>query len=116
MPNLDQKSVVHFDSIDEYLAALSRLQLLPPMTPEQIELAKLYAYALFKRRPWLMRSFEMLYSSLDGVGSALDKNLVAHVDTYAQLADAPDMQEFANWVASGQVDYFQSLSVGQATR
>ena len=94
-------------SPEEYLRRLACIQDLPPMTGEQIKLSRRFAHTLFKLRPWQMRSFDMVYSPLEKVGHLLDKNLIAHVDTFAQLAAAPDMRQFAQWVDSNQVDYLQ---------
>ncbi|MGK7873247.1 MAG: hypothetical protein AB4426_08020 [Xenococcaceae cyanobacterium] len=90
----------------EYLQRLAQIQDISPMTQKQVELARRFAYALFKLRPWQMRSFEMVYTPPQEAGQ-LDNNLVAHIDSYEQLAAASDMRELAEWVTSEQVDYLQ---------
>jgi Capsule polysaccharide biosynthesis protein len=88
----------------EYLALLSRIEELPPMEPRARELARRYAYTLFRRRPWHLRSFRT-EKSIEMVGHPLDHNLVADVLTFDELAAATDMQAFAAWVDSAAVDY-----------
>jgi hypothetical protein len=89
---------------EEYLARLSTLETQPPMTAEARERARRYAYAVFRQRPWHLRSFQTI-KSMDMVGHPLDHNLLPRIRTYGELAAAPDMRAFAGWVDSPAVDY-----------
>src|SRR2546427_7348146 len=91
----------------EYIDRLRRLEMLPPMAERQIELARRFAHALFEKRPWKMRSFEMVRLPIEKIGHPLDHNIVPHVKDHAELVHAEDMLELANWIASGQTDYLQ---------
>ena len=95
-------------SPEEYLQKMTRIDTLPPMTPTQIELARRFAYALFKLRPWPMRSFEMVRMPLEHVGHPLDANLIPNVDTFDEFAAAPDILPLVDWLASDESDYLSS--------
>lgn len=105
------------DSAAEYLGRLATLESLPPMSREQVELARRFAHALFKRRPWPVRTFELVRMPPDRAGHPLDANVLVHAQTFEEFASASDMQEFADWIASGQIDYLQAaIGVAGAER
>ncbi|HKY22414.1 MAG TPA: hypothetical protein VJM31_14460 [Vicinamibacterales bacterium] len=89
----------------EYLARLKALEALPPLTQTQVELARRYAHAVFRCRPWEMRSFRTVKAPLNQTGHPLDANLIPHVRTFADCAAAGDLQAFAAWVDSDDVDF-----------
>jgi hypothetical protein len=91
----------------QYLERLANLDETPPMSARQIQLARRFAYSLFKGRPWKMRSFEMVRLSMDQIGHPLDHNIVPHLSSSHELSKAEDMTELANWIRSGQTDYLQ---------
>jgi len=91
----------------EYLERLGRIETIPPMAPGDIELARRFACALFKWRLWEVKTVETVKLPMKQTGHPLDHNLVAHVQTFAQLAEQEDMREFARWLASDKTDYFQ---------
>ena len=82
------------------------------MSRGQRELSRRFAYALFRLRPWSMRSFEWVKMPIDRTGHPLGDNMVPHVEDYTQFAGAEDMRRFADWVASDEVDYLESDSAG----
>lgn len=94
-------------SPEDYLQRLAYIQDISPMTREQIELARRFAYALFKLRPWPMRSFEIVKMPIGQIGHPLDTNVVSRVDNFDRFSSAPDMRLFAEWVMSDQVDHLQ---------
>lgn len=96
-------------STAEYLELAADIQNTPPMTDHQIELARRFAYALFKLRPWPMRSFKRVRLSIDQSGHPLEDNLIPCVETFDQFAAATDMRDFAKWVASDQTDYLRTI-------
>lgn len=93
-------------SSGEYLERLGRIETIPPMVPGDIELARRFACALFKWRLWEVKTVETVKLPMKQTGHPLDHNLVAHVQTFAQLAGQEDMREFAKWLASEDADYF----------
>jgi len=94
-------------SSKEYLERLARIETIPPMAPGEIELARRFACALFKWRLWEVKTVETVKLPMERTGHPLDHNLVAHVQTFAQLAEQEDIRRFADWFASDEVDYFQ---------
>lgn len=95
-------------SAAEYLGRLAALDAEPPMTAEARTRARRYAHAVFRQRPWHLRSFQTV-KSIDMVGHPLDHNLLPHVRTYDELVAAPDMRAFASWVDSTAVDYLEDI-------
>lgn len=94
----------------EYLGRLAGIESLPPMSRRQIELARRFAYLLFKVRPWPMRSFEMVRMPMEKTGHPLDHNVVPHVSSFAELAAADDMARLAEWIDSTEVDFLGGLA------
>jgi len=103
---------VDSSSAEEYLHRLSRIDATLPMSRAQRELARRFAYALFKLRPWSMQSFEWIKMPIEKTVHPLGDNLVPHVEDYSQFARAEDMGRFADWLASDEVDYLESNAVG----
>ncbi|MGH7478313.1 MAG: hypothetical protein ACREJ8_01835, partial [Candidatus Methylomirabilales bacterium] len=99
-------------SAQQYRERLARIEESPPMSREQRELARRFAYALFKLRPWSMRSFEWIKMPMEKTTHPLGDDLVPHVEDYSQFAQAEDMRRFADWVASDETDYLESDAVG----
>ncbi len=98
-----------FDSAsqEDYLSKVRSIDRIPPMTPEQIDLARRHAYTLFKVRPWRFRSFELLYRALDGNPLAHDFKLC--LTSFDQLLKAEDLNAFSEWAASSaEPDYLCS--------
>lgn len=96
-------------SAQEYLKRLARLEDVPPPSPEQVELAKKYAHALFVRRPTRFDSFRFVYKDLDEVGHPLDHNLEIGPRSPADVRHARDLQAFSAWaVESRELDFMAS--------
>jgi hypothetical protein len=93
-------------STQEYRERLARIEETPPMSREQRELARRFAYALFKLRPWSMRSFEWVKMPIEKTGHPLGDNLIPLVRNYSKFAKAEDMQRLAEWLASEEIDYW----------
>ncbi len=96
-------------TVDEYLSTLAKIQEVPPMSGEQVELARRFALALFKLRPWNVSSFKILRMPIEQIGHPLDHNLAINVDTLANFEAASDIQKFLKWVVSDQRDYLSIL-------
>lgn len=91
---------------DEYLARVCAIEEIPPLTPEQIELARRHAFAIFRLRRARFTSFRSTFSDLEGVASRLDPNLVPTVRSRAELESAEDLRRLAAWmVDSREPDY-----------
>ena len=90
----------------EYLERIAHIEDQPAMTPTEVELARRFGHALFRMRPWAATTFEVVKSSLDKVSQVLDDNVEIRATTYPEIATAPDLRQFAEWVDSSAVDYF----------
>lgn len=77
------------------------------MTQIQIELARRFAYALFQLRPLQLHSFRTVNLPRDCAGHVLAQNLEIRVHNFAQFAAGYDVQRFATWVASPDIDYLE---------
>jgi hypothetical protein len=84
--------------IAEYERNLRSVAELPRLTPEQVKLAKLYAYGMFCVRPWHFTSFELDFLPLDQAAGTLAHRVLWHVHTRAELEAATDLASFAHWV------------------
>lgn len=93
---------------EEYLNRLKNIHTVPPMSPYQMELARRFAYALFKLRPWPMSSFEMIKMPVEQTGHPLDHNLVPVIKSNVDLVEAPDLRAFGHWVSTDHVDFIRS--------
>jgi hypothetical protein len=105
---------VDSSSAEEYLHRLSRIDATLPMSRAQRELARRFAYALFKLRPWAMQSFEWIKMPIEKTVHPLGDNLVPHVEDYSQFARAEDMRRFADWVESDETDYLEPDPAGSS--
>ncbi len=94
------------DSQKSYLSLLSRLHEIPPMTEEQIERARRFAYGIFIARPTPI--------SLLRFGYRKD----ATASLYAELSpeyirdplNSPDVRAIADWISSSDEDFLSNLS------
>jgi len=97
-------------SAEEYLRRLANIQDVPQMTDDQTQLARRFAYALFKMRPWRLSSFETVNMPIEHFGHPLGSNLIPRVSSFAEFAASSDIRSFVNWVLSGKVDYIETMS------
>jgi hypothetical protein len=97
---------IDHDSAEEYLATLAKLETLPRLSPEAVRRAKVHAYALLVRRPWVFHSFR---SEIGGeVTDPLYQNLVPEVASDAEIACNGDLDAFADWAEDfGSVDFLR---------
>jgi len=96
---------VDSDSAAQFLDRLHSIQDTPAMSPESIELARRFAYSLFRLRPWRMKSFEMVKLPLDKTGNPLERNFVPHLGRARKFTESVDLRQFATWLASDRVDF-----------
>lgn len=98
------------DSQDEYRSLLARLHEQPPLTEEQVLLAKRHAHALFVRRPLHFTSFRSVIDP-ESRGGPFSHDVELVVSSRAELQAAPDLREFARWAAdTSREDYLAPLS------
>jgi hypothetical protein len=99
------------NSRDEYLTKLRRIQDFPRLTKEQTLLARKHAYTLFKVRPLVFKTFEMVQMPLKSLGHPLDNNLVIRGNSFQDVANAPDLETFADWATnSNQPDFLMPFA------
>jgi hypothetical protein len=100
---------------EEYLARLARIQDVPPLSPEQVELARRYAHALFVRRPTRFTSFRTVYRPISQAGHPLDHNLLIELTSSHELRTARDLQAFGGWaLASDEPDFLVEATRAEA--
>jgi len=102
---------VDSDSPQAYLDRLANIEALAPMSLEERERARRYAYAVFRLRPWQMRSFEMLRRPLGETGHPLDMDVrpAPSMSSATNFFDAADIRELRLWVSGGRVDHLKAL-------
>ena len=94
------------DSADSYLATLARLEAVPRLSPETVRRAKVHAHALFIRRPWILRSFELEFGT--DVTDPFYQNLHPTVGSDAEIARNGDLDAFATWAEDfPSIDYLE---------
>ncbi len=98
-------------SREEYLSRLANIASIQPMPSERIRLARRFAYTLFKKRLWPMRTFEIVKERIQATGHPLDHTLVPHIRSYKEAQLAPDLNDLARWLSSGRVDYLRTSAL-----
>jgi len=96
-----------FDTREAYVSQLESLHLLPPMSADQIELARRYAYGVFLCRPARLESLKLEYrkdASAELI-TAMSERAKRHIET------CHDIRSIAGWIMSGREDYFKWPSV-----
>lgn len=95
---------------EEYLDRLRRLDdHLRPLDAEQTKRARVYAHALMKVRPWVLRSFRTRYDFPEHGRHPLDRNLVPAVGSLAEAEAHGDLHRWAAWaVRSRDADYLET--------
>jgi len=102
-------------TIEEYEAHLRSIPELDRLSPEQVRLAKLYAYGIFCARPWKFDSFTLDFHPLDSAGDTLEHRLRYNVRTRAELERADDLRAFAEWVLdSDERDFVDANALAAA--
>ena len=92
-------------SKEEYLNRFAQMESQPSASPQQTQLARRFAHALFNLRPWPMRSFEYVHTHDQQLDHPLMPDLVARLDTAEAFRSADDMQRFLRWVQTRYIDY-----------
>jgi hypothetical protein len=84
----------------EYLQKLDRLETIPRLNPEQVEIAKKHAYALFVRRPLNLTSYQLRLHTDNKTGGLTERDVVITVKDASAFRAAPDLNAFADWVVN----------------
>jgi hypothetical protein len=87
---------------EEYLEKLRTLDMQPPMTPHQIELAERYAFGIFFGRPLQLSSVALEFVQ-DATASW---KIAVHCKTREDWLNAPDIRRFAKWIGTNDEDMF----------
>lgn len=104
---------VDADSVEEYEQNIRSIPELARLAPDQMRLAKLYAYGVFCRRPWLFWSFALDYLPPSEERQLLHR-LRYNIRTEEELHEAADLENFARWVLeSDEPDFLQSPAQGE---
>jgi hypothetical protein len=89
-------------SKDEYLDRLSRIQDLPPLGAARRDLAERFAYGAFVLRPWCLDTLAIEYAR----DAEATMQVGLKVARSSELASAPDLVAFAEWVAASTDEDF----------
>lgn len=91
---------------EEYLDKLGRIQEFGRMKDEQTLLAKKHAYIAFRLRPWLMKSFKVLFNCKKKGIHPLDNNLSLTASSFDEIEKNGDLKKWAKWADEERsVDY-----------
>jgi hypothetical protein len=98
------------DSIEEYLDKLGRIQTFAPLSLEETQNARRYAYAFFVRHPWRVRSFDLTFNFREQGWHPLDRNLVIRATSQADLHQCGDLDAWASWVLDTRDEDFVTMN------
>ncbi len=82
---------------EAYFNTLAKLQALPPLTDQQVGLARRHAYGVFRLRPLVFHAARFCWSK-PGVPNELLPLTEFGVSSAAQLQAAPEMRAIGQWV------------------
>ena len=85
---------------EEYLRRLSAIEAVPPPSPEQVDLARRYAYGLFLLRPLKVDTVRFGYKRDSSASLQIELTL----QDGQRLDSCPDLLALADWLASDQED------------
>ena len=96
-----------FATKEAYLAALARLHEMPPMSGAETLRAKRHAHALFRRRPWMLKTLRSRINLPKQGSHPLAFNFDLTVGSWAEVAKMGDLAAFAAWAGdpARPVDY-----------
>jgi hypothetical protein len=101
---------VDSESADAYLARLRRIEETPPPTPQQVEVARRHAYALFRLRQTRFTSFRSIYQPLEKIDRPFEATIELTVRSADELERAEDLRRFGEWaVDPSSLDYLDPV-------
>lgn len=89
-----------FDTPEDYLACLARLEEVPPASAQMQELAERFGYGVFLCRPLRLEVFNMSFRQ-DATASL---NVGCTAQTVDELRNAPELRRMAAWLSSDEED------------
>lgn len=93
---------------EQYLDRLSKIHTYEAMTQEEILAAKRHAYAAFKLRTWQMKSFRAVFNYRKRGIHPLDHNLLMQARDLEEIKKNGDLEKWATWALSNEIDYLDS--------
>lgn len=100
---------------EQYLDKLNKIHTYPSMTEEEILRAKYHAYAVFKLRPWPMKSFRAVFNYRKRGIHPLDHNLLLSVRDLNEIKKNGDLEKWAAWALGNEIDYLDSSKLPPAS-
>lgn len=98
------------DSKEAYLEKLQKIESLEDMSQDQVILAKKHAYLLFRKRPWIVKSFRAEFFKGAGSAHPLASNLHLTARSVEEIAQNGDLESWALWARNpGLIDYLEGL-------
>ena len=89
-----------FESRDDFLTAVGKIASMAPMSIEETELARRYAYGVFKTRSIPLTSVEFDYKR----DAKAEMETRIRVENFAELLEGEDVTAIADWISSGDED------------
>ena len=99
-------------SRQSYVALLERLETIAPLTDEQTEIARRYAYGLFMLRPLELRTMRFQFCQDERATMDLALNL----PDARPIESLPDIARLAEWLSGGQDDLIGAPMLGNENR
>jgi hypothetical protein len=102
---------------DEYLAYISHIQDVPPLSPAQQEIADRFAYGTFILRPFHLRAMTFERPSKEyqeeyEKGGMMRPNFQINIKTKEDWYNAPDLKAFGRWINSKHADFMNGFENG----
>ena len=95
-------------SCEEYLNKLDAIEKIPKMNSEQIGLARIHAYLAFCKRPWIFKSWKASFTNF-GVSTPLETNLIQMENSWPDIDENQDIEQWVNWANDrSEVDFLSS--------
>ncbi len=98
---------VDSDTAEEYLQRLANIESLPPMSREKRELARRYAYTVFKFRSWRAETFEIVKMPMENIEHPLAMNIITNLRSFDEFAQSADINKLSEWSVTDAADYLE---------
>lgn len=105
----DRGFTVDPKTVEELTETLEQIDTRPPLSAEETELARRYAYGLFLRRPMELECIQCTYDDSEKV----NMRTLFSPSLPANLQDWPDVQRLAEWIESEDADFLYEWSQAQ---
>jgi hypothetical protein len=103
---------VDSDTPSALLDKMAHIHQFPPLSDEQVELARRYAYTLLHRRTLKTPSFRTVEKTWPSSPHPLKWNVELKLQSLREFSEAPDLAAFARWAMdpSTGADYLREIS------